>query len=85
MLSGPAIYVCGPLQLTLTGYYTVPTTVYARHDDFIDFGVAEEAVIMRARRAVGEAFRILGLGPPLTTLIANGDFRDPGHWNRPSP
>jgi FMN reductase len=77
-------YSLRPL-LTLTGYYTVPTTVYARHNDFIDFRVAEEAVIVRARRAVREAFRILGLDPPLTTLITNGDFRDPDHWNRPSP
>jgi FMN reductase len=69
-------YSLRPL-LSLTGYYTVPTVVYARHDDFVDFRVAEEAVIARARRAVGEAFKILGLDPPLATLIANGDINRP--------
>jgi FMN reductase len=67
--------------LSLTGYYTVPTTVYARHNDFVDFRVAEEAVIVRARRAVREAFRILGLDPPLATLITYGDHHDPGYRN----
>jgi FMN reductase len=73
-------YSLRPL-LSQTGYYTVPTMVYARDNDFVDFRVAEEAVIVRARRAVGEAFRILGLDPPLSTLITKGDFRDSGHWN----
>lgn len=73
-------YSLRPL-LTLTGYYTVPTTVYARHNDFVDYRLAEEAVIARARRAVGEAFRILGLDPPLSTFIINGDSRGPGYCN----
>jgi FMN reductase len=66
-------YSLRPL-LSLIGYCTVPTTVYARHDDFVDFTVAEEAVIVRARRAVREAFTILGLDPPLATMITNGDI-----------
>jgi FMN reductase len=59
--------------LSLLGYCTVPTAVYARDDDFVNFQVAEEAVIIRARRAVGEAFRVLGLDPPLNTLISHGE------------
>jgi FMN reductase len=77
-------YSLRPL-LTLTGYYTVPTTVYARHNDFVDYRVAEEAVIVRTRRAVEEAFRILGLDPPLVTFISSSDSRDSRHWNRQSP
>ncbi|MBV8357152.1 MAG: NAD(P)H-dependent oxidoreductase [Deltaproteobacteria bacterium] len=73
-------YSLRPL-LTHSGYYTVPTTVYARHNDFVDYRVAEEAVIVRARRSVGETFRILGLDPPLATFITNGDSRDPGYCN----
>jgi FMN reductase len=73
-------YSLRPL-LTLTGYYTVPTTVYARHNDFVDYRVAEEAVIVRARRAVGEAFRILGLDPPLATLMSNSNSHDPRYCN----
>jgi hypothetical protein len=49
--------------LNLLGYCTVPTVVFARDDDFVDLHVAEEAVMIRARRAVGEAFRVLGLDP----------------------
>jgi FMN reductase len=67
--------------LTLTGYYTVPTTVYARHNDFVDYRVAEEAVIVRARRAVGEAFRILGLDPLLATLMSISNSHDPRYCN----
>ena len=59
--------------LSLLGYCTVPTAVYARDDDFVDLQVAEEAVIIRARRAVGEAFRVLGLDPPLNTLISHAE------------
>jgi FMN reductase len=59
--------------LSLLGYCTVPTAVYARDDDFVDLWVAEEAVIIRARRAVREAFRVLGLDPPLATLVPSGD------------
>jgi FMN reductase len=59
--------------LSLLGYCTVPTAVYARDDDFVNFQVAEEAVIIRARRAVGEAFRVLGLDPPLNTLVSHGE------------
>jgi FMN reductase len=59
--------------LSLLGYCTVPTAVYARDDDFVDLWVAEEAVIIRARRAVREAFRVLGLDPPLTALVASGN------------
>jgi hypothetical protein len=59
----------------------VPTAVYARDDDFVDLQVAEEAVIIRARRAVGEAFRVLGLDPPLNTLIANGDSFIASRWS----
>ena len=57
--------------LSLLGYCTVPTAVYARDDDFVNFQVAEEAVIVRARRAVREAFKVLGLDPPLNTLISH--------------
>ena len=63
--------------LSLLGYCTVPTAVYARDDDFVDLWVAEEAVIIRARRAVKEAFRVLGLDPPLATLVASGDSLAP--------
>jgi FMN reductase len=57
--------------LSLLGYYAVPTAVFARDDDFVDLWVAEEAVSVRARRAVKEAFEVLGLKPPLATLIGN--------------
>jgi FMN reductase len=67
--------------LSLLGYCTVPTAVYARDDDFVDLWVAEEAVIVRARRAVREAFRVLGLDPPLTTYIANGNSLRASHWS----
>ena len=67
--------------LSLLGYCTVPTAVYARDDDFVDLRVAEEAVIIRARRAVGEAFRVLGLDPPLNTLGVNGDSSRASRWN----
>jgi FMN reductase len=67
--------------LSLLGYCTVPTAVYARDDDFVDLQVAEEAVIIRARRAVGEAFRVLGLDPPLNTLVANGDSFIASRWS----
>ena len=58
--------------LSLLGCYTVPTAVFARDDDFIDLQLAEEAVVIRARRAIREAFRSLGLDPPLTTLMSYG-------------
>jgi FMN reductase len=58
--------------LSLLGYCTVPTAVFARDDDFVDLHVAEEAVMIRARRAVGEAFRVLGLDPPFTTFVSGG-------------
>jgi hypothetical protein len=45
-----------------------------------DLRVAEEAVMNRARRAVGEAFRVLGLDPPLNTLVANGDSFSATRW-----
>ena len=67
--------------LSLLGYCTVPTAVYARDDDFVDLWVAEEAVIVRARRAVREAFRVLGLDPPLTTYIASGNSVRASHWS----
>jgi FMN reductase len=67
--------------LSLLGYCTVPTAVYARDDDFVDLWVAEEAVIVRARRAVREAFRVLGLDPPLTTYIASGNSLRASHWS----
>ena len=67
--------------LSLLGYCTVPTAVYARDDDFVDLWVAEEAVIVRARRAVREAFRVLGLDPPLITYIANGNSLRASHWS----
>jgi FMN reductase len=57
--------------LSLLGYCTVPTAVYARDSDFVDLWVAEEAVITRARRAVREAFHILGLDPPLSTFVGS--------------
>jgi FMN reductase len=57
--------------LSLLGYCAAPTAVFARNDDFVGFHLAEESVIIRARRAVREAFRMLGLEPPLTTLIAS--------------
>ncbi len=60
--------------LSLLGYCTVPTTVFARDDDFVDLHVAEEAVMIRARRAVGEAFKVLGLDPPFTAFIVGGSF-----------
>jgi FMN reductase len=70
--------------LSLLGYCTVPTAVYARDDDFVNFRVAEEAVIIRARRAVGEAFRVLGLDPPLNTLISHTEpFRASRLSSRP--
>jgi len=59
--------------LSLVGCYTVPTAVFARDDDFIDLQLAEEAVVVRARRAIREAFRSLGLDPPLTTLMSYGN------------
>jgi FMN reductase len=52
------------------GYYTVPTAVFARDDDFVDLYVAQEAVILGARRAVGDAFQTLGLDPPFTAFLA---------------
>lgn len=55
--------------LRLLGYCTVSTAVFARDDDFVDLWVADEAVIVRARRAVREAFGLLGFKPPLATLI----------------
>jgi FMN reductase len=58
--------------LSLLGCYTVPTAVFARDDDFIDLQLAEEAVVIRARRALREAFRSLGLDPPLPTLMSYG-------------
>lgn len=65
--------------LSLLGYCTVPTAVFARDDDFVDLHLAQEAVISRARRAVGEAFRILGCEPPLTTFLAGVNLR-PTYW-----
>jgi FMN reductase len=59
--------------LSLLGYCTVPTAVYARDSDFVNLYVAEEAVIARARRAVREAFHILGLDPPLTTFVGSAN------------
>ncbi len=56
--------------LSQLGYCTVPTSVYARDDDFVGDYLAEELVMFRARRAVGEAFRILGLEPPHAALLA---------------
>jgi hypothetical protein len=47
----------------------------------VDLWVAEEAVIVRARRAVREAFRVLGLDPPLTTYIASGNSVRASHWS----
>jgi len=52
--------------LSLLGYCAAPTAVFARNDDFVGFHLAEESVVIRARRAVREAFRMLGLDPPLT-------------------
>jgi FMN reductase len=57
--------------LSLLGYQTVPSAVYARDDDFVDLWVADEAVIDRARRAVREAFSVLGLDPPLNTFVSS--------------
>jgi FMN reductase len=65
--------------LSLLGYRTVPTAVYARDDDFVDLWVAEEAVILRARRAVREAFRVLGFDPPLAALIIDGNALRTSH------
>jgi FMN reductase len=65
--------------LSLLGYCTVPTAVFARDDDFVDLHLAQEAVINRARRAVGEAFRILGFEPPLTTFLTGANLR-PTYW-----
>jgi len=59
--------------LSLVDCYTVPTAVFAQDDDFIDLQLAEEAVVIRARRAIREAFRSLGLDPPLTTLMSYGN------------
>jgi FMN reductase len=67
--------------LSLLGYCTVPTAVYARDDDFVDLWLAEEAVILRARRAVREAFRVLGLDPPPTTFIVNGNSPRASYWS----
>ena len=67
--------------LSLLGYCTVPTAVFARDDDFVDLHVAEEAVMMRARRAVGEAFRVLGLDPPFTTLLASVNSLRASRWS----
>lgn len=67
--------------LSLLGYCTVPTAVYARDDDFVDSWLAEEAVINRARRAVREAFRVLGLDPPLTTFVASGNSIRASYWS----
>ena len=66
--------------LSLLGYCTVPTAIFARDDDFVDLHVAQEAVIIRARRAVGEAFRVLGLDPPFTALLAGGNAQHPNQW-----
>ena len=60
--------------LNLLGYRTVPTAVYARDSDFVNLWVAEEAVITRARRAVREAFYILGLEPPLSTFVHSANW-----------
>ena len=57
--------------LSLLGYCTVSTAVFARDDDFVDLWVADEAVIVRARRAVREAFGLLGFKPPLVTLVGS--------------
>jgi FMN reductase len=67
--------------LSLLGYYTAPTAVFARDDDFVDSRLAEEAVIIRARRAVREAFRVLGVDPPLTTLIATERSLSASRWS----
>lgn len=56
--------------LSQLGYCTVPTSIYARDDDFVGDYLAEEVVMFRARKAVGEAFRILGLEPPHTAFLA---------------
>jgi FMN reductase len=66
--------------LSLLGYCTVPTAVFARDDDFVGLHLAQEAVITRARRAVGEAFRILGLDPPFTALLAGPNPLRGTHW-----
>ena len=66
--------------LSLMGCYTIPTAVFARDDDFIDLQLAEEAVIIRARRALREAFRSLGLNPPLTTLMSCGKLPTSEPW-----
>jgi hypothetical protein len=66
--------------LSQLGYYTVPSAVYARDDDFVDLWVADEAVIDRARRAVREAFRVLGLQPPLNTFVSNRNSARASFW-----
>lgn len=66
--------------LSLLGYCTVPTAVFARDDDFVDLHLAQEAVIIRARRAVGEAFRVLGLDPPFTALLVGPNPLRATHW-----
>jgi FMN reductase len=63
--------------LSPLGFCIVPTAVFTRDDDFVDHRMAEEPMIIRDRRAIREAFRILGLDPPLTTLISNGHSLDP--------
>jgi len=55
--------------LSQLGYCTVPTSIYAREDDFVGDYLAEEAVMFRARRSVGEAFGILGLEPPHAAFL----------------
>jgi len=72
-------YALRPL-LSLLGYHTVPSAVYARDDDFVDRWVADEAVITGARRAVGEAFRVFGLDPPLNTFISNRNSVRASFW-----
>jgi hypothetical protein len=47
--------------------------VFARDDDFLDLQLAEEAVVIRARRALREDFR-RELDPPLTTLMSFGNL-----------
>jgi FMN reductase len=56
--------------LNQLGYRPVPTSIYARDDDFVHDYLAEETVMFRARRALGEAFRLLGLEPPHSAFLA---------------